>query len=121
MPTKPKRPCSYPGCPELTPGQYCEKHQKQITREYNQSRGSAASRGYDGRWRKARKLYLSWHPLCVLCQQVGRITSAEVVDHIKPHKGDMTLFWEENNWQSLCKPCHSAKTAREDGRWGRGV
>lgn len=26
MPKKQKRPCSYPGCPELTDGRYCEKH-----------------------------------------------------------------------------------------------
>ncbi|MCR1954151.1 HNH endonuclease, partial [Clostridioides mangenotii] len=23
MPKKPKRPCSYPGCPELTDGRFC--------------------------------------------------------------------------------------------------
>jgi 5-methylcytosine-specific restriction protein A len=38
---------------------------------------------------------------------------AEVVDHIKPHKGDMTLFWDENNWQSLCKMHHDRKTILE--------
>jgi len=26
---------------------------------------------------------------------------------------------ERENLQGLCKPCHSAKTAREDGRWCR--
>ena len=26
MPRKPLKPCSYPGCPNLTAGQYCEKH-----------------------------------------------------------------------------------------------
>jgi 5-methylcytosine-specific restriction protein A len=45
--------------------------------------------------------------------------AANEVDHIKPHKGDMALFWDSSNWQSLCKPCHSAKTATEDGGFGR--
>lgn len=27
MPYKPKRPCSWPGCPNLTHGRYCEEHQ----------------------------------------------------------------------------------------------
>lgn len=27
----------------------------------------------------------------------------------------MALFWDEANWQPLCKPCHDQKTAREDG------
>jgi 5-methylcytosine-specific restriction protein A len=42
---------------------------------------------------------------------------ATVVDHIVPHRGDPVLFWDEANWQGLCKLCHDAKTARE-GRWG---
>lgn len=32
MPRKPKRPCSYPGCPKLVDGQYCEEHQKLVTK-----------------------------------------------------------------------------------------
>jgi len=31
------------------------------------------------------------------------------------------MFWDERNWQALCKPCHDAKTAREDGGFGRPV
>jgi len=118
MPTKPKRPCSHSSCPELTEGQYCDKHQKLVTREYDRMRGSAASRGYDSRWRKARKRYLTENPLCMECERDGKLTAANVVDHIEAHKGNMTLFWDESNWQSLCKTCHDSKTAREDGRWG---
>lgn len=28
--------------------------------------------------------------------------AADVVDHIVPHKGDQSLFWNERNWQSCC-------------------
>ena len=28
MPRKPKRPCSFPGCPKLTEGRFCEECQK---------------------------------------------------------------------------------------------
>ena len=35
MPRKPKRPCSYPGCPKLTEGRYCEEHAKTVNRNYN--------------------------------------------------------------------------------------
>jgi 5-methylcytosine-specific restriction protein A len=38
---------------------------------------------------------------------------ATEVDHIIPHKGDMKLFWDSDNWQGLCKSCHSKKTAKE--------
>ena len=35
-----------------------------------------------------------------------------------PHQGDQALFWNASNWQALCKRCHDAKTAREDGGFG---
>jgi 5-methylcytosine-specific restriction protein A len=82
-------------------------------------RGSAHERGYTSRWVKARKAYLTINPLCVECQRVGKLTPANVVDHIVPHGGDMALFWDSyGNWQSLCKPCHDRKTAAEDGGFG---
>lgn len=40
MPRKPKRPCRYPGCPNLSDGVYCEVHRTLFARE------NAASRGY---------------------------------------------------------------------------
>jgi 5-methylcytosine-specific restriction endonuclease McrA len=65
-------------------------------------------RMYDSvRWRKARAWYLYQHPLCALCERVGKDTPATVVDHIKPHCGDPALFWDASNWQPLCASCHS--------------
>ena len=49
------------------------------------------------------------HPLCVECEKEGRTTAAVVVDHITPHRGDQTLFWDEKNWQPLCQSHHSRK------------
>ena len=80
--------------------------------------GSAASRGYDHRWQKARAVHLAGEPLCRRCLAQGLTTAATVVDHIRPHRGDMALFWDQGNWQSLCKPCHDIKTAIEDGGFG---
>lgn len=129
MPFKPKRPCRFPGCPNLTDtGAYCTAHrsmvpaqtapQKERERRYDNERGTAAERGYDSKWRTARQGYLAHHPLCAECQKHGRITPATVVDHIIPHKGNKKLFWDHDNWQPLCKACHDAKTAREDGGFG---
>ncbi len=78
--------------------------------KYDQTRGSAHSRGYDSRWKKARLCYLQKHSLCVQCMASGRPTLATVVDHIIPHRGDKTLFWDSSNWQPLCKDCHDKKT-----------
>lgn len=80
--------------------------------------GSAA-RGYGYAWQKARDGHLRNQPLCVMCEAQGRATPATVVDHRIPHKGDMKLFWQTDNWQSLCKPHHDSKTAAEDGGFGR--
>ena len=67
-----------------------------------------AKRWYDSvRWRKARAAFLCTHPLCVLCALVNRDTAATIVDHKKAHKGDYELFWNQDNWQGLCAPCHS--------------
>jgi 5-methylcytosine-specific restriction protein A len=112
MPWKNEQPCVEPGCGILSDQSRCEKHRKQAMRDYEERRGSAYSRGYTKRWSAAAKAWLRQHPLCVTCGQ-----PAKEVDHIIPHKEDMTLFWDFNNWQSLCHECHSRKTATEDGRW----
>ena len=77
-------------------------------------RPSARQRGYDARWEKARAVYLAAHPLCCMCERLGRVTAATVVDHIQPHKGSDDLFWDEGNWQSLCKPCHDQHKQRQE-------
>jgi 5-methylcytosine-specific restriction endonuclease McrA len=71
-------------------------------------RGTAASRGYGHKWRKAREGYLKSHPLCVECKKQRRLVAATVVDHIRPHKSDQRLFWDKENWQALCTTCHSS-------------
>ncbi len=73
-------------------------------------RGTAAERGYDRRWRRARLSFLRRNPLCVECMKANRTTAATVVDHVIPHRGDPKLFWDEKNWQPLCKPDHDRKT-----------
>lgn len=112
MPHSPKIPCFHPGCPELVqPGKkYCEKHLK-LHPEYVRP---ATPRGYGSRWQKARKLFLEAHPLCVECLKSGRYVKATVVDHIVPHRGEQKLFWDQNNWQALCKSCHDHKTMTDD-------
>lgn len=77
-------------------------------------RGSAAQRGYDSRWRKAREAFLAEHPLCAMCAARGRTVPATVVDHITPHRGDQRLFWSSDNWQALCAPCHDSAKQREE-------
>ena len=78
-------------------------------KRHDANRPTAAQRGYNGAWRKARAEWLQFNPFCThpACNAL-----ATVVDHIIPHKGDMVLFWDKNNWQSLCTPCHSRHKQR---------
>jgi 5-methylcytosine-specific restriction protein A len=89
----------------------------EVKTELDRQRPSATARGYGPRWRRARAAFLAQHPLCAACQAQGRVMPATVVDHLVPHRGAAVLFWDERNWQGLCKRCHDAKTAQE-GRWG---
>lgn len=64
------------------------------------------------RWRHGRARFLQQHPLCQMCEKQDRVVAATVVDHIKPHRGDETLFWNEQNWAALCADCHNRVKAR---------
>ncbi|AGL03635.1 restriction endonuclease [Desulfoscipio gibsoniae DSM 7213] len=119
MPRKPPAPCRHPGCPELTEARFCPKHMQEYNRQYNRKERPKYSKQLynSARWQRLRKKVLLEHPLCVECERQGRITPATIVDHVKPHKGNLNLFWDENNLQALCKNCHDSKTTKE-GRWG---
>lgn len=82
-----------------------------IHREHDAKRGNSAARGYGGSWRRLRKLVLAEVPVC---QAPGCDALATEVDHITPLARGGTHARE--NLQSLCKPCHSRKTATEDRR-----
>ncbi|WP_195582289.1 HNH endonuclease [[Ruminococcus] lactaris] len=110
MPRKPMKPCCHPDCPKLTEGRYCEEHEALHRGE----RKSASGRGYNSKWQRARKRFLKEHPLCCKCEEEGKYVRATIVDHIKPHRGDPILFWDEENWQPLCKHHHDVKTMTED-------
>lgn len=77
-----------------------------------ENRGTSAQRGYGSRWQKARATYLRSHPLCVMCASRNIVMAATIVDHVIPHKGDQALFWDKDNWQSLCATCHNSHKKR---------
>lgn len=109
---KPLTTCLHMGCRTLVPSGYCVEHQPAPVDQ----RESAVKRGYNYQWQKERVKFLSDNPWCVECHRHKRRIPANEVDHIIPHKGDMKLFWDRENWQALCKSCHSSKTATEQGQ-----
>lgn len=77
VPTKPKRPCSYPGCPKLTDGRFCEEHAKAEAKryeKYDRDRLYAVGMAAPG---SAPRPVHPGAPLCELCQRDGRLTPAE--------------------------------------------
>ncbi len=84
-------------------------------------RQSAHQRGYTARWAKASKAFRIRYPLCGMrpfgvvpfmsqCWDEGRTTAATQTDHVRPHRGDRRLFWDEANWQALCRACGARKS-----------
>jgi 5-methylcytosine-specific restriction protein A len=85
-------------------------------REHTGKRSARAEENhklYGRDWRRARLAYLADHPLCRKCEHDGYLKPATEVDHRIPHKGDLDLFWDQGNWQGLCRTCHSRKTMNE--------
>lgn len=111
MAQSPLKKCAEPSCRQLIRGaSRCEKH---VKKDRGRSKASQDAHAlYDWRWQQASKRYRAEHPLCVACAAQGRTAPTACTDHVVPHRGDLTLFWDESNWQSLCDACHRSKTAR---------
>jgi 5-methylcytosine-specific restriction protein A len=109
MPYKAPRPCTTPGCPNLSASGKCDDH----ARKHERERGTAAERGYGATWQRLRQMVLSRDPLCTTCAAEERTTPSTDADHIIPKSrgGQDTL----ENLQGLCHSCHSRKTAGEEG------
>lgn len=115
MPRMAKRPCAWPGCPNLTDGRYCGAHEakaRRATEGFTRSPGNRAR--YGRSWRKARDAYATAHPFCERCFEEGRMTPLDEVHHILPVEeggGD-----EEGNLMSLCRSCHNKIHAERGDR-----
>lgn len=84
------------------------------------------------RWRSGRLAHLRGEPICRMCQLRGIVNDGSrtaageiqmnlrrrflVVDHVIPHRGDLVLFWDASNWQTLCPDHHDVVKQREEVR-----
>lgn len=101
MARKSRRPCTFPGCPELVAYGRCEKHRSKKRANYGRMKivdpfyKSAA-------WLKARAMYLRSHPICEVCQR----EYANTVHHVQAIKdGGARLAFD--NLMSICPACHN--------------
>jgi len=66
-------------------------------------------------WKKKRKAFRESNPLCVQCDESGRVSATEIVDHIMPiSEGGAPL--DDGNLQALCRVCHEKKSASESAK-----
>jgi len=115
------RVCAKPGCGRtaLNGMKYCEKHKNLQNSAENRKiftqRGKSAqwhSLYESQEWRKRRAMFLKKYPVCFICGK-----PATIADHIIPHRGDLTLFYDESNLQPMCQSCHSRKTMKENNNF----
>ncbi len=103
---------------------YADKAAAERDRDRRRMAENAARRLYNtARWRALRLEVLDrdgW-----LCRQTGvllvpgRVADhSAVVDHIEPHRGNLALFWDPANLQSVAKSWHDSDKNRQDRRRG---
>lgn len=102
------------------PGGYCPEHQPKEKRSEAAAEWHALYRLPV--WKdRLRPEQLAREPYCRECWERKRERVwATDVDHVRPHRGDLRLFLDPGNLQSLCHACHSAKTAKEINQRKRG-
>jgi 5-methylcytosine-specific restriction enzyme A len=76
---------------------------------FARGRKSQNSKFYESTaWRKLRGMFIRANPVCVECGRVGA-----VVDHIVRVNDDSSRALDWSNLQTMCHPCHNAKSGRE--------
>lgn len=114
MPRANPKNCATSGCTQSTYGRWCEAHRKESYKVKSLNYDKEYKKWYSTKlWRNSRLDHLALEPYCRACKANGVFTLATEVDHVIPHEGDESLFWDRDNWQSLDKQCHSSKTMRE--------
>jgi 5-methylcytosine-specific restriction enzyme A len=110
MPNAAPRACTQPGCRAFTVfrSDFCEAHQTKDSGDARfRTRRPEYKKLYNKKsWEQLRIYVLNRDPICKICNREG----SYIADHIKDHKGDPLLFFDRNNVQGVCKPCHDKKT-----------
>jgi len=69
---------------------------------------------HTARWQSLRSWQLNRQPLCERCKAKGITAAATVCNHRIPHKGDPALFYDPDNLEPLCAPCHDGPVQSEE-------
>lgn len=95
------------------------KKKSQVPRKETDMRKLRQKAYQNKEWRKLREVYMHEHPLCDECLKKGKVTPATDVHHKKsPFKGgevNYNLLLDYDNLESVCKDCHGAIHANQQG------
>lgn len=94
--------------PRFSPGKI--KDAKRFSLKEKTDRASYVALYKTAEWVRYRATFLKHNPKCYACAK-----ESEIVDHVKPHKGNVELFENVRNHIPLCKKCHDYCT----GQWDR--
>lgn len=65
------------------------------------------------RWKTVSKLFIEQEGTgCVVCGTYENLS----VDHIQPYSLYPELFWEESNWQVMCRGHNGQKSNKVEGQ-----
>lgn len=93
---------------------FVPRHRQHQAKAFNNR--AHIDRMYDAQaWRNYRVRFLATNRECYSCGN-----SAEVVDHLIPHKGDQKLFEKLDNHIPLCVTCHNTVTTKFDRNFRPG-
>lgn len=66
-------------------------------------------------WERLRQAtFLRDRYQCQRCKRLEGNTSKLICDHVTPHRGDQSKFFNPDNLTTLCKPCHDSAKQREE-------
>lgn len=105
---------------------YLDRNDAERARDRARRQGNSLRRLYNtARWRHpvkgVRVRILERDEWC--CQMPGcgvmltgkaPAANSPVVDHKEPHRGNLALFWDEDNLQALCKQCHDTEKQKQE-------
>lgn len=102
-----------------------QRHEQRRT-EYDKARADDPIRQLykSKRWAELRrKLYVERNARCECCgcltvlhkREANEFTPVAEFDHVKGARERPDMFWSEAHIRLLCHPCHSRRTAKDQG------